>query len=95
MTDDATMTQWICKMHESAAAERTRQQEQRARFIIAEAERAACDLCDAAGYRPNNIVCDHIDRTEIAARGIALCRDVLKLLSLKRASESVPAEEPT
>jgi len=60
------------------------QLDQRARYVLAEAERRACDLCDDAGYRPNRIVCDHVDRTEIAARGVALCRDVLKLNDLRK-----------
>jgi hypothetical protein len=40
---------------------------------------ADCPLCDADGYRlpTKSIVCDHVDRREIAARGIARCREVL------------------
>lgn len=36
-----------------------------------------CDLCDPDGYRNGGIVCDHIDRTATAARGIAACRAAL------------------
>lgn len=37
----------------------------------------SCTLCDPAGYRPNGVVCDHIDRAAIAKRGIALVREAL------------------
>lgn len=60
---------------------------QQDQFSFVRAERDLCNLCDANGYRPNGIVCDHIDRTAVAARGIALCRDVLKLAALKRAAD--------
>lgn len=36
-----------------------------------------CAMCDKYGYRPNSLVCDHIDRTETAARGIAKVRESL------------------
>jgi hypothetical protein len=36
-----------------------------------------CTLCDADGYRPNLAICDHVDRTAIAKRGIAACRAAL------------------
>lgn len=37
----------------------------------------ACTLCDSDGYRPNLAICDHVDRTETARRGIAACRAAL------------------
>lgn len=37
---------------------------------------AACELCDDDGYR-SGVVCDHIDRTETAANGIAKVREAL------------------
>jgi predicted ArsR family transcriptional regulator len=40
------------------------------------AARANCELCDNEGYRGTQ-VCDHIDRTETHAHGIAACRAVL------------------
>lgn len=41
-----------------------------------------CELCDREGYRRPEltIVCDHIDRTTIAARGAAACRAALSKL---------------
>lgn len=42
--------------------------------------RSRCTLCDPEGYRPNGAVCDHVDRTEIAKRGIAKCRAALSKL---------------
>ncbi|MGV0627190.1 hypothetical protein [Mycolicibacter minnesotensis] len=47
-----------------------------AEFELAAQHRAACRLCDDAGYR-NGQVCDHIDRTETHRRGIAACRAAL------------------
>lgn len=38
---------------------------------------AHCELCDDEGYRPSGVVCDHIDRTDIARRGVQACRDAL------------------
>lgn len=93
MSEDESAIDLARIWRESVESQRAYEQDRRAGYVLAQAARAACDLCDAAGYRPNRIVCDHIDRTEIARRGMALCRDVLKLPSLKRASESVAAEE--
>ncbi|OIN81644.1 hypothetical protein [Mycobacterium malmoense] len=36
-----------------------------------------CGLCDPDGYRPSGVVCDHIDRTSIAAAGAARVRAAL------------------
>lgn len=36
-----------------------------------------CGLCDDEGYR-GTVVCDHIDRTEIVARGMTKVRTALK-----------------
>ena len=36
-----------------------------------------CDLCDDDGYR-NRQVCDHVDHSASAARGMALIRSVLR-----------------
>ncbi|MGV0793042.1 hypothetical protein [Mycolicibacterium sp. XJ1819] len=49
---------------------------------------AKCTLCDDDGYRANQ-VCDHIDRTTTAARGIAKCREALarKQLRLDQADQ--------
>jgi hypothetical protein len=41
------------------------------------AEIAACTLCDDQGYRRNGCVCDHVDRTDIAARGMQKVRAAL------------------
>lgn len=38
---------------------------------------AHCALCDDEGYRKNR-VCDHVDRTEVVARGMAKVRAALK-----------------
>lgn len=38
---------------------------------------ANCRLCDADGYTPNRIVCDHIDHRPVAARGMAKLRAVM------------------
>lgn len=35
-----------------------------------------CDLCDDDGYR-GAAVCDHVDRTHVAKRGIALVRETM------------------
>ena len=35
-----------------------------------------CDLCDDNGYR-GVVVCDHVDRAEVARRGLEKCREVL------------------
>lgn len=37
---------------------------------------AHCELCDDDGYRGNR-VCDHVDRTDIAKRGMTAVRAVL------------------
>lgn len=37
----------------------------------------ACRLCDELGYRPNGVVCDHVDRAAVANRGSALVRQAL------------------
>lgn len=37
---------------------------------------AACELCDADGYR-NGVVCDHQDHREAAERGMAKIREIL------------------
>jgi hypothetical protein len=39
----------------------------------------ACDRCDEDGYR-NGVVCDHVNRSDIAARGAAACRAALSKL---------------
>lgn len=36
----------------------------------------ACDLCDSDGYR-GGMVCDHIDHTEAAKRGMAMVRKAM------------------
>lgn len=43
-----------------------------------------CQLCDDQGYR-GNYVCDHVDRTETARRGIAACRAALEAMKLDEA----------
>lgn len=80
-------------MREAADAQRVYEQDRRARRVLAEAERAVCELCDTSGYRPNGLVCDHVDRIDTVRRGLALCRDVLKLPALKRAGEAVPDDQ--
>jgi hypothetical protein len=37
---------------------------------------AHCELCDDDGYR-NNRVCDHVDHSEVIARGMAKVRAAL------------------
>jgi hypothetical protein len=76
----------------STDGQRAYEQDRRARYVIAEAARAVCDLCDSSGYRPNLLLCDHIDRSETVRRGMALIRDVLKLAELNRQAD-VEAEE--
>lgn len=51
-------------------------EERRALEVFREAQRNACDLCDWDGYR-GHLVCDHVDRTEIHARGMAKVRAAL------------------
>ncbi|OMB96484.1 hypothetical protein A5733_11470 [Mycobacterium sp. NS-7484] len=43
---------------------------------LAQAERDNCTLCDSDGYRGAQ-VCDHVDHTAAAKRGIAKCRAAL------------------
>lgn len=44
-----------------------------------------CGLCDDDGYRcEGTVVCDHVDRSVIAARGIARVRAVLAAAKAKR-----------
>lgn len=81
-----------CILGGSVESQRAYEQERRARHLLAEAARAVCDLCDASGYRSNGLVCDHIDRTETVRRGMALCRDVLKLSQLKTQADAMPEE---
>lgn len=38
---------------------------------------AECDLCDDTGYLPSQRTCDHVDRRDTHARGMAKVRDVL------------------
>lgn len=75
------------------AAERRAEREQAYRDAMLEqdldrdthlraAKVADCPLCDDDGYR-NNRVCDHIDRTAIAKRGIAKCREALTAKQLR------------
>lgn len=45
--------------------------------------RANCRMCNDDGYR-GAIVCDHTDRTEIAKRGSARCREALAAIKAKR-----------
>ncbi|SRX93580.1 hypothetical protein MSP7336_01819 [Mycobacterium shimoidei] len=40
-------------------------------------ERDRCQLCDDDGYRPNGTVCDHVDYSDIARRGMAKVRAAL------------------
>ncbi|MGK2904511.1 MAG: hypothetical protein ACSLE7_16905 [Mycobacterium sp.] len=72
---------------EAIESYRTDEQDRRVRAVLSEMNRRACELCDPDGYRPNRLVCDHIDRTESARRGMALIRDVLKLAQLKAQAE--------
>lgn len=37
----------------------------------------ACSLCDEDGYRVNGFVCDHVDRSRVAAAGSAKVRAAL------------------
>ena len=90
MSENDAVFDFARSMREAADAQRVYEQDRRARRVLAEAERAVCDLCDTSGYRPNGLVCDHVDRTETVRRGLALCRDVLKLPALKRAGEAIP-----
>ena len=47
------------------------------------AARARCTLCDDEGYRPNGYICDHVDRSEIAKRGMEKVRAALSKLPKK------------
>ncbi|WP_104182739.1 hypothetical protein [Mycobacterium avium] len=49
----------------------------RADELLHEAAQTVCELCDDDGYKPNGIVCDHVDRSEIHKRGIAKVRAAL------------------
>lgn len=49
----------------------------RADEVLKEAVRTACVRCDNQGYRPNGLVCDHVDRTETVRRGSEQVRRVL------------------
>ena len=44
---------------------------------------ANCPLCDDEGYRGSTI-CDHVDRADITARGLAKCREVLARIAAKK-----------
>lgn len=44
---------------------------------LARAERDRCQLCDTDGYRPSGTVCDHVDYSDIARRGMAKVRAAL------------------
>jgi hypothetical protein len=48
---------------------------------------ANCKLCDMSGYRPNGLVCDHVNRIKIAERGIRECRRALSKLKPVNESE--------
>lgn len=48
---------------------------------------AACELCDADGYRGAR-VCDHVDYREISARGHALASQALVDAKARRAAEA-------
>lgn len=43
---------------------------------------ANCGQCDGQGYRGNR-VCDHVDHTAAAKRGLAACREALAAKQLK------------
>lgn len=66
--------------------ERDRELERRAE---AEEERQIaiklCPLCDENGYIGLGSVCDHVDRRETHARGMALVREELRKIAVKRA----------
>jgi hypothetical protein len=36
-----------------------------------------CQLCDLQGYRPNGLLCDHVDHRPAYDRGMAAVREVL------------------
>lgn len=46
-------------------------------LILKAAAVVECFMCDDEGYR-GTVVCDHIDRTEIVARGLTKVRAALK-----------------
>lgn len=93
MSENDAVFDFARSMREAADAQRVYEQDRRARLVLADVERAVCDLCDAGGYRPNGLVCDHIDRTEIASRGMALIRDVLRAIDLKNRCAPPQPEE--
>lgn len=47
----------------------------------------ACGLCDDDGYR-GTVVCDHVDRREVAREGLRKCRRALTKSKLKAVKES-------
>lgn len=55
---------------------------------------AACGLCDAQGYTGSARVCDHVDRRETHARGMALVRAELAKAAEARRAAATPAPEP-
>lgn len=44
-----------------------------------------CPLCNEHGYRGVGLVCDHVDRRETHAKGMALVREELRKIAVKRA----------
>jgi hypothetical protein len=51
----------------------------------------ACGLCDADGYLPTRVVCDHVDRVDTNARGMAACRAALTKPDPETETETVEA----
>lgn len=49
----------------------------RADDVLREVVRTACIRCVDAGYRANGLVCDHVDRIDMARRGSEKVRDAL------------------
>lgn len=48
-----------------------------------------CSMCDPDGYKPNRIVCDHVDRTEVAKRGTSKVYAALKIHPTERPTNAV------
>lgn len=81
--------------HARQQAADTRRTERETLAATKRAAIAECELCDTDGYRGNR-VCDHIDRTAVAARGSAAVREVLAAKRVRAAdpSDSNVAPDP-
>lgn len=94
MAQQKIHAKWLkARQADEAQEERDRKLEQAS--LAAEEARVAialCHLCDENGYAKDQsgvatgaFVCDHVDRRETHARGMALVREELRKIAVKRA----------